>query len=142
MGASLQADAAVVDVVVTIIITGANISSTTDRVNTTAITCRADPQLLDVTMARADFVAAMEEVVVMASALVLFAALPGTKPSSALRQVKHQCLSLRRFVVLKSISCYMNGHHLMMFNCKAVASRASCHSCWHHSHLKSNSKTD
>ena len=81
VGAALQAYAVVVDMVVTVIITGADNNCTIDRVTTTAITCQAVLQLLDVTMAHAALVAAMEDLL----ALVLFAALPGTKPNSALR---------------------------------------------------------
>jgi hypothetical protein len=49
------------------------------------ITCTSDRQLLDITieMATASFVAVTGAVVVMVMVLVLFADLPGIKPSSA-----------------------------------------------------------
>jgi len=72
-----------------VIITGTNISNTTDKATTTSISCRVDLHLWDATMALAAMVATMEEVAVMESVLILFAALPGTKPSSALRHAKH-----------------------------------------------------
>ncbi len=54
-------------------------------------------------MALAALAATMAEAGVTENALVLFVALLGTKPSSALKRVKHQCPSLRRFVVLKAM---------------------------------------
>ncbi len=70
VGALLRADAAVVDVVVTVITTGVDSNNATDRTTTIVITCRVDLQFFDATMARATLVATMEEVAVIASALV------------------------------------------------------------------------
>ena len=71
-----------------LIITGANNSSTTDMANASTISRLVDLQLLDASMETAAFVATMEEVAAMVGELVLYAVLPGTRPSSALRQVK------------------------------------------------------
>ena len=92
-GASLRADVVEVDVVDSTIIMGADNRNTIDMETTTTIACRGDLLHLDAIMAWA--------ALVTENALVSFVALPGTKPSSALRQAKHQCLSLRRFFVLK-----------------------------------------
>ena len=105
------------------IIMGADNNSTTYRETTATIIGQGDLLPLNVTMALSALVATMAEVVVKEIALVLFVALPGTKRSSALRHAKHQCLSLRRLVVLKSHVMFMNGHHHMMF--KLQSSRSS-----------------
>jgi hypothetical protein len=76
-----------VDVVDFIIIAGADNNGTTNRATTSTITCPVDLQLLDASMETSTLVATMEEVAAMVGALVLYAALPGTRPSSALRQV-------------------------------------------------------
>ena len=77
---------------------------TSDRGTTTTITSPGELLLLDVTMVLAAFVAAMAEAGTMENALVLFVALPGTKPSSTLKRATHQCPSLRRFVAIKAMS--------------------------------------
>jgi hypothetical protein len=114
-GATLQADAAEVDVVDSAITMGADNNRTTDRGTTTTITSRMDLLHLDVTAALAALVATMAKVVVTENALDSLMALPGTKPSSAIRRAKHQCLSLKEICCLKIHVMFMNGHHRMIF---------------------------
>ena len=71
-----------------IIITGADNNSTTDKATTATISGPVDLQLLDASMETAALVATMMEVAAMVGALVLYAVLPGTMPSNALRQIK------------------------------------------------------
>jgi hypothetical protein len=79
-------------------------SLTTDRETTIATTGQGELLLMDVSMALAVLVATMMGAGATESALALFAALPGIKPSNALKRVKHQCSSLRRCVVSKAMS--------------------------------------
>jgi hypothetical protein len=83
------ADAAEVDVVdsVTIIAEAYN-NNTTNRVTVATTTCTVDHQLSDASMEMAAAVATMRVVVATVRALVLYAVLPGTRPSSVLRQVE------------------------------------------------------
>ncbi len=62
-------------------------SHTIGKTTTTTTTCPVDHHVLDDSMGMATLVATMEGVAAMARALVLFAVLPGTRPSNALRQV-------------------------------------------------------
>ena len=103
-GAALQADAVEADAVDSAITMEEDNSRTSDRETTTATTGEVELLLTDVLMALAALVATMAEAGATENALVLFVALPGTKPSSALKWVKHQCPSLRRCVVLKAMS--------------------------------------
>ena len=95
VAAALQANAAEVDVVASIIAMGADSSRTTERGTTTTTTGMGDLLHLDVTTVLAALEATMAEAAVTESTLVSFVTLPGTKSSSALRRDKHQCLSLR-----------------------------------------------
>jgi len=91
LGASLLADAVVVDVVQAPTIKAETSNkSTIDRVTPTTITTPSDHQLLDflMDMATTTLVSTTEVVAVMAVALVLFAALHGIGPSNALMWVK------------------------------------------------------
>jgi hypothetical protein len=118
-GATLQADAVEADAVVLAIkVEGLKTTAVQQTWGTTsAITCQVELLHLNVTMVLAAFVAAIAEAGATENAHFLFVALTGTKPSSAPKRVKHQCPSLRRFVVLKSHVNLMNGHHHMMFKC-------------------------
>ena len=102
-GATLHADAVEADAVDSAFTMEADSSRTTDRGTTAAITGQVELLLTDVSMALAALVATMAEAGVTENTLVLFVALPGTKPSNALKRIKHQCPSLRRFVVLKAM---------------------------------------
>ena len=85
---------------------GVDISRSSNRGTTTTIPCRVEFIHLDVTTALAALVATIAEVVVTENALVSFVALPGIKPSTALRRAKHQCLSF------KEICCFKNPCHV------------------------------
>ena len=99
-GAALQADAVESDAVVSTITMEADNNRTTNRGTTTSITSQVELLHFDVKMVLAALVAAMAEAGATENAFVLFVALPGTKPNSAPKRLKHQCPSLRRFVVL------------------------------------------
>ena len=89
----------VVDSVITM---GADSSLTANMGTTTATTSLGDLLHLDATTVLVALVATMAEAAVTESALVSCVALPGTKPSSALRRAKHECLSLREICCFKS----------------------------------------
>ena len=103
-GVSLHADAVKADAVDSSITMEEDNNRTSDKGTTTAITSQGELLLLDVTTVLAALVATMAETGAMENALVLFVALPCTKPSSALKRVKLQCPSLRRVVVIKAMS--------------------------------------
>ena len=83
-----MADAVEVDVVDSVITTGADSNSTTYKATTTTISGPVDLQLFYASMKTKALVTTMEEVVSMVGALALYAVLPGTIPCSALRHVK------------------------------------------------------
>ena len=88
-GAALKANAVEADAVDSAITMEADSSRTADRGATAAITSQVELLLTDVSMALAALVATMAEAGETENALVLCVALPGTKPSSALKRVKH-----------------------------------------------------
>jgi hypothetical protein len=102
-GASLQTYAVEADAVNSAITMEVDNIRTSNRGTTSAITCQMEFLHTDVSMALAALVATMAEAGETENALVLFVALTGTKPSSALKRVKHRCPSLRRFVVPKAM---------------------------------------
>ena len=86
--AALQANVVEADAVDSVITTEGESSLTADRETTTTTTGQRELLHMDASMALAALVATMVEAGAMESALALFAALPGIKPSTALKRVK------------------------------------------------------
>ena len=105
VGAALQADAVVADAGDPATTMGADNSSITET--TAATTCQEVPPHSVVTMVLAALAAAiLAGGAVTESALASFAALPGIRPNSAVRQVKHSVNFSRRKVVVKPFLLY------------------------------------
>ncbi len=87
--------------------------STINTATSSTTTGTVDHQLSDASMVTVASVATMGVVVATMGAHVLYAALPGTRPSIALRQVEASVPLPKHSSALKPCH-FMNGHHLMI----------------------------